>query len=128
MWSFNTDNYHKCKNLTLLAYTICHLYVLVCLAMNFHYLLPPATKLGQGYVFTGVCDSVHRRVSASVQAGIPHPPWSRHPSGADTPLEQTPPRADTPPPEQTLPRVNTPPHQIRHPWSRHSPEQKVNRK
>ena len=21
--------------------------------------LPPATKLGQGYVFTGVCDSVH---------------------------------------------------------------------
>ena len=28
-------------------------------------LLPPATKLGQGYVFTGVCDSVHRGVSAS---------------------------------------------------------------
>ena len=23
-------------------------------------LLPPATKLGQGYVFTGVCDSVYR--------------------------------------------------------------------
>ena len=23
--------------------------------------LPPATKLGQGYVFTRVCDSVHRR-------------------------------------------------------------------
>ena len=22
--------------------------------------LPPATKLGQGYVFTGVCDSVHK--------------------------------------------------------------------
>ena len=22
-------------------------------------LLPPATKLGQGYIFTGVCDSVH---------------------------------------------------------------------
>ena len=21
--------------------------------------LPPATKLGQGYVFTGICDSVH---------------------------------------------------------------------
>ena len=33
--------------------------------------LPPATKLGQGYVFTGVCDSVHRGVSASVHAGIP---------------------------------------------------------
>ena len=24
------------------------------------FLLPPATKLGQGYVFTGVCDSVNR--------------------------------------------------------------------
>ena len=23
--------------------------------------LPPATKLGQGYIFTGVCDSVHGR-------------------------------------------------------------------
>ena len=27
-------------------------------------LLPPATKLGQGYIFTGVCDSVNRGVSA----------------------------------------------------------------
>ena len=27
-------------------------------------LLPPATKLGQGYIFTGVCHSVNRRVSA----------------------------------------------------------------
>ena len=26
------------------------------------FLLPPATKLGQGYVFTCVCDSVHRGV------------------------------------------------------------------
>ena len=26
-------------------------------------LLPPATKFGQGYIFTGVCDSVHRGVS-----------------------------------------------------------------
>ena len=25
-------------------------------------LLPPATKLGQGYIFTGMCDSVHRGV------------------------------------------------------------------
>ena len=23
------------------------------------YLLPPATTLGQGYIFTGICDSVH---------------------------------------------------------------------
>ena len=33
-------------------------------------------------------------VSASVHAGIPPPPRSRHPPGADTPLS---PRADTPP-------------------------------
>ena len=63
-------------------------------------LLPPATKLGQGYVFTGVCDSVNRG-----EGGTSHPPGpgSRHPPplGADTPRsrhppEQTPPRADTP--------------------------------
>ena len=48
-------------------------------------LLPPATKLGQGNVFTGVCDSVNSGVSASVHAGIPHTPQSRHPPRADTP-------------------------------------------
>ena len=36
--------------------------------------LPPATELGQGNVFTGICDSVHRGVPASVHAGIPPPP------------------------------------------------------
>ena len=35
--------------------------------------LPPATKLGQGNIFTGVCDSVHRGGPASVHAGIPPP-------------------------------------------------------
>ena len=80
------------------------------------FLLPPAMKLGQGYVFTGMCDSVHRGVSASVHAGIPpgsrHPPWeqtpprSRHsheetppgsiPPGSKPPHKQTPPGADTP--------------------------------
>ena len=38
--------------------------------------LSPATKLGQGYFFTGVCDSVHMGGSASVHAGTP-------PAGAD---------------------------------------------
>ena len=68
-------------------------------------------------------------VSASVHAGIPHPPgadtpWSGHPLGADTPLpgsrhtprsrhppEQTPPGADPlgqTPPEQTPTRADTP--------------------
>ena len=69
-------------------------------------LLPPATKLGQGYVFTGICDSVRRGVSASVHAGI-HP-QSRHPYGADTPWEQTPSEQTPPPPP---------------PGSRHHPEQ-----
>ena len=31
----------------------------VIFKVNF-FLLPPATKLGQGYIFTGICDSVHR--------------------------------------------------------------------
>ena len=85
-------------------------------------LTPAATKLGQGNVFTGVCDSVHRRVSASVHPGI-HPPGadtpqsrlppeqtpptpSRHPLGADTPPGADPPGTD-PPWEQTPPRKKT---------------------
>ena len=81
-------------------------------------LLPPATKLGQGYVFTRVCDSVHRGVSAPVHAGIHtlmgrytprvdtlrtrgrHPPGRSHPSGRHPP-GQTPPRQT--PPGQTPP-------------------------
>ena len=54
--------------------------------------LPPATKLGQGYVFTRVCDFVHRGESVSVHAGIPPPP------------DQAPPRSRPlpPPPEQCM--------------------------
>ena len=44
-------------------------------------LLPPATKLGQGYVFTRVCDSVHGGGPALVHAGIP-------PLGVDTPRKK----------------------------------------
>ena len=57
-------------------------------------LLPPATKLGQGYVFTGVCDSVNRG-----GGGTSHPPApgaDTTPLGADTPRSRHP-RADTPP-------------------------------
>ena len=72
--------------------------------------LPAATKLGQGNVFTGVCDSVNRGVclSACWDTNTPpththnppeqtpqttHTPWSRH-----TPQDHTPPApgADTP--------------------------------
>ena len=71
--------------------------------------LPAATKLGQGNVFTGVCDSVHGGgVSASVHAGMPPPPPRADTPRADTlqeqtppPREQTPPGADTPPGKQT---------------------------
>ena len=66
-------------------------------------------------------------VSASVHAGIPHPleqippradtpqsrhPPSRHPPEQTPPLEQTPPIAD--PPEQTPPRAGTPPPEQAH--------------
>ena len=39
-------------------------------------LLPPAMKLGHGYIFTGVCDSVHRGGTCS--QGVPGPggAWS----------------------------------------------------
>ena len=56
-----------------------------------HPFLPPATKLGQGYIFAGICDSVTGGGSASVHAGIPPAP-----QGADIPREQTPPWEQTP--------------------------------
>ena len=52
--------------------------------------LPPATKLGQGYVFTGVCDSVHR-------GGVPD---QVHPPGPGTPPQTR----------------YTPPDQVHPPW------------
>ena len=93
--------------------------VIVHSDVTFRY-LPPAMKLGQGYVFTGICDSVnsgrclpqymlgyHNPPGADThpreQTHPPRadPPWSRHhPPRADT----TTPRADTTPPEQTPPR------------------------
>ena len=57
------------------------------------HLLPPATKLGQGYVFTRVCDSVHRL------GGYPSMHRGRPPSKAD-PLARRPPWQGDPPPWQ----------------------------
>ena len=45
----------------------------------YEYFYHPQMKLLKGYVFTPVCHSVHRGVSAPVHAGI-HPP-GRHPPG-----------------------------------------------
>ena len=57
-------------------------------------------KLGQGYVFTCVCDSVHRGVCLSAcwdtPPGTDTPSPGSDPQGADPPPEQTPP----PPPPQ----------------------------
>ena len=56
-------------------------------------LLPPATKLGQGYVFTRVCDSVHGVGGVCLSAC-----WDSPPPGADTPPRADPPRSRHPPP------------------------------
>ena len=87
-------------------------------------LLPAATKLGQGNVFTSVCLSTGGRgVSASVHAGIPpkdqtppgpgtHPPGpGTHPHRPDTPHPgaDNPPGTDTHPPPGADPPDQAPP-------------------
>ena len=83
--------------------------------------LPAATKLGQGNIFTSVCQEFcphGGRVSASVHAGTHHPPR------ADTPREQTPPPPLT---RQTPPGSrHTPPDQADPPGSRHTPPDQAN--
>ena len=61
----------------------------------------PQTKLGQGYIFTGICDSVHREgggVCLSACWDTTHTPWQ-----GDTPLARrhTPWQGDTPPGKET---------------------------
>ena len=68
------------------------------------------------FLHLSVSHSVHRG-SASVHAGIP-PPRSRHPSGADTPWEQTPPEQthpSPPPPGSIHPPEQIPPLEQTHP-------------
>ena len=66
--------------------------------MYYSNLLPPANEVCEGYVFTPVCHSVHRGVSASVHAGIPHPPGSRPSMARQSPLaRQTHPGKADPP-------------------------------
>ena len=82
--------------------------------------LPAATKLGQGNIFTSVCQEFcpqGGRVSASVHAGIQPPLGADTPQGADTPpgsrhppWEQTSPQSRHPLQKQTPPpRADTPP-------------------
>ena len=99
--------------------------------------LPAATKLGQGNVFTGVCDSVHRGGGCLPECMLGYPP------GADSPRPDTPPGADPPSRhphwEQTAPWTRHPPRsrppweqthtpQTRHPRTRHPPDQAPPRK
>ena len=88
-------------------------------------LLPAATKLGQGNVFTGVCDSVHGRGCLPQCMLGYHTPGSRHPPGADTPWSRHPPGADTVrnrhPQEQTPTTRSRPPHEQTPLGSRHPP-------
>ena len=60
--------------------------------------LPAATKLGQGNIFTPVCDSVNGGGSASVHAGM-HPPSRQNPTSrqADSPAGRPAPGRQTPP-------------------------------
>ena len=82
---------------------------------NYIFLLPKhiftarKRSLGQGNIFTPVCHSVHRGWSASVHAGIPHPPppgpgptppspRSRPPGTRHPPRNQAAPLGPGPPP------------------------------
>ena len=92
---------------------------------------PLYTFFGQGNVFTGICHSVNRGVSASVDAGIhtplgadtplpqSTPPWSRHPSWTRHPPDQTPQTRH--PPDQTHPPGTRHIPQSRHPLDQTSP-------
>ena len=113
-------------------------------------LLPLATKLGQGYIFTGVCHSVNRGgvcLSACWDAMSPgkqtplgrrHPPRGRPPRKQTSPQKHMPPEADTPPgsrphleadthQKQTSPRSTSPgsrpPQRQTPPGSRHPQKQ-----
>ena len=76
-------------------------------------LLPSATKLGQGYDFTGVYDSIHRGRGCLPQCMLGYHTPSQTPPAADTPREQThsrhPLRSRHTPREQTQPLEQTPP-------------------
>ena len=83
------------------------------------FLLPPATKLGQGYVFTGVCDSVHGGGGVPDQPG--YPPGTRYtPQAQVHPSE--PPQDPVHPQTRYTPQDQVhPPDQARPPGTRYTP-------
>ena len=75
----------------------------------------PQRSCGQGYVFTRVCDSVHR---GNLRAGRPPRQRKNPPDQADTPrTRQTPPRTRQTPPQTR----QTPPDQGDTPPTRQTP-------
>ena len=106
--------------------------------------LTPATKLGQGYIFTGVCDSVNGGVSSRETPPPGRSPLCREtPPGRETPLarrtplagrtpplagrpplaRRTPPQARRPPPARRPPRAGRPPPARKPPLARSPPGQ-----
>ena len=69
--------------------------------------LPPTTKLGQGNIFTGICDSVHRGEGGLPQCMLGY----HHPPGLGTPLGP-----GTPPGTRYPPRIRQAPSQSRAYW------------
>ena len=89
----------------------------------------PQRSCGQSYVFTRVCDSVHRGGGSPGRENPPgqgESPWAGRPPRQQTPtLDQTsPPGQGEPPREQTPPRKHTPAYGQRaagtHPTGMHS--------
>ena len=74
----------------VLCEIILRLYLHVPLKSPFSLSLPPTMKLGQGNVFTGICDSVHGGCVPQCMLGYHLPPHT-------PPQEQTPPWEQTPP-------------------------------
>ena len=71
--------------------------------------LPAATKLGQGNVFTGVCDSVHRGGLPQCMLGY-HPPTTHPPDQTQPPPNRPPPRT-RPPMTRPPPGADIPPRE-----------------
>ena len=85
----------------------------------FSNLLPPATKLGQGYVFTGVCDSVHGGGEYLTRYT---PPGPGPPGPGTPPLDQVHPQTRCIPLDQVHPRDHVhPPDQVHPPWDQGPP-------
>ena len=85
------------------------IFVLAVASPVFH-CLPPATKLGQGYVFTGICDSVNR-------GGLPQCMLGYHPHPRRRPLRTRHPPGPAPPDQAPHPQEETP--GTRHPPTPH---------